>query len=611
MANKCFSSLNLLSTSFGARSFIHHSTSVFSPERTRHRLSTHVLDACRRFVGRHNVCDDSVFPNMEFPHGFSYANAAHSAVPLAAPRVSLPSEAGTADLLDLLPPHLSTLYATPELLLRSSPARCRVRPSASCESPQDYIALIARLLDLGMVDLRAHVSVVNGVFGVRKDEHSLRLIIDARPANAAFIEPPHIDLPTPDLFAHLQASDQPLFVAKVDLDNFYHRLRIPQWMVPYFGLPPVPAAAFGLTGDVVYPCCTTLPMGFSHSVFLAQHCHEHLLNTRTPLQPHDRITPTSDLLLNRTRHAAYIDDCILIGPDPVQIRAYQQHYLLVVADSGIPAKPSKVVPPTSDSVECLGFEIDGHRHTVGVSTAKLRSLIALTERLIARGFCTGLDLAELVGRWSWAILARRPAFAAFNSVYRFIQKAGRRYFDLWPSVVRELHLVIGLSPLLFARIDSGWFRRCVATDASQTGMGVVSASLPDHRAVAFAGLSSTSAAEIASVPSLPWATIVSSPWRVSSNSGPEHINVLELRAITTALRWVLSSPSSPGRRVLLFTDSTVAALAVSKGRSSSFQILRRLRYLSSLVLASGLQLFCRWLPSELNPADGPSRAFGW
>ena len=346
------------------------------------------------------------------------------------------------------------------------------------------------------------------------------------------------------------------------------------------------------------------------SVFLAQQCHEHLLNSHTALQPADRITAHSDLLVNRTRHAAYIDDCILIGTDPVHIRALQQQYLHVVAHFGIPAKPSKVVPPTCTPVECLGFEFDGLSHTVGVSVSKLRHLIFTTEYLIARGFCTGLELAELIGRWSWAILAKRPAFAAFNSVYIFIQKAGRRHFDLWPSVIRELHLIIGLAPLLYTRINSDWFRRCVATDASQAGMGVVSTSIPDSRAVAFAGLSAATA-DFASLHSLPWATIVSSPWRVASNTGPEHINVLELRAITTAMRWVLSSPSSIGRRVLVFTDSTVAALAISKGRSSSFQILRRLRYLSSLILASGLQLFCRWLPSELNPADGPSRAFGW
>jgi hypothetical protein len=112
------------------------------------------------------------------------------------------------------------------------------------------------------------------------------------------------------------------------------------------------------------------------------------------------------------------------------------------------------------------------------------------------------------------------------------------------------------------------------------------------------------AAELSMIADINWRTIVSSPWRDA-----EHINVLELRALSTALRWTLSRPSSIGQRLLLFSDSMVVIGAVNKGRSSSQQLLRRLRFLSALLMASGIRLFLRWLPSEINPADGPSRAF--
>ena len=77
-------------------------------------------------------------------------------------------------------------------------------------------------------------------------------------------------------------------MAKVDLDNYYHRIRTPAWMHSYFALPPVRAADVG-RGDeygpdaMVYPCCTTLPMCWSHSAFL-EAVHEHLLDTRTQLR---------------------------------------------------------------------------------------------------------------------------------------------------------------------------------------------------------------------------------------------------------------------------------------------------------------------------------------
>jgi hypothetical protein len=190
----------------------------------------------------------------------------------------------------------------------------------------------------------------------------------------------------------------------------------------------------------------------------------------------------------------------------------------------------------------------------------------------------------------------------FNSVYRFIEAARRRVFTIWDSVSRELVVMVGLAPILWSSIDSPWFDKVVATDASEIGMGVVSSHLDQHQASDLASGRPVSDPP----PSLDtfhhWTTLVSSGWSV-----PEHINVLELRAVSTAIRWVLSSPHSIGRRLLCLSDSQVVVFAVSKGRSSSFQLLRRLRYVSSLVLAAGLQLFMRWIPSAANPADHPSR----
>ena len=99
-----------------------------------------------------------------------------------------------------------------------------------------------------------------------------------------------------------------------------------------------------------------------------------------------------------------------------------------------------------------------------------------------------------------------------------------------------------------------------------------------------------------------WATIAAAPWRWE-----EHINVLEARALTTAVRWSLSFPSSFGGRLLTFCDSLVVTYAARKGRSSSYPLLRVLRKLTALQLASGLSIFVNYIPTEVNPADEPSR----
>lgn len=543
-----------------------------------------------------------------------YAPHQATAVPLVADRVSLPSQAGTASLLDLLPPDLTKQYSSPADLLRPAD-EVRTAPRAMMCSHSEYVKLLTRMSAAGMLDFSLEAKCVNGIFCVPKDGDSLRLIIDARPANAVFVEPDHVHLPTPDLVARLQApKDSHLFVAKVDLDNFYHRLRLPDWLRPYFALPPVLSDELGLQerfgpGVKIFPVCTTLPMGWSHSVRVAQAVHENILNMYTRLSSCDRISFTTDLLLNRLRHQVYVDDLILYGPDKDDLIAAQDEYLSVVQSKGLPAKMSKVVRPTADAVECLGLEADGRELTVGLSATKLHQLCESTRAVLASGVSTGLDLSRLIGKWTWACLVARPALSVFSAVYRFVQCAGRRVYSLWPSVRRELSTMMGLTPLLYADFNLNWFPRTVATDASSSGQGVVVSSVTPE--IVQQRLASDSGVNLSSVPSQPllkhmstsrWTTIVSSIWRRH-----EHINSLEIRAVSTAVRWALSFPDSIRSRLLVCSDSQVAIGAITKGRSSSRQLLPRLRSLAALLLASGLRLYTVWVPSEANPADEPSR----
>jgi hypothetical protein len=104
------------------------------------------------------------------------------------------------------------------------------------------------------------------------------------------------------------------------------------------------------------------------------------------------------------------------------------------------------------------------------------------------------------------------------------------------------------------------------------------------------------------VESAPGRTLIAKVW-----TEQEHINALELRAALLAVHWVLSYPSSLNSRVYLLLDSTVAFFSLWKGRSSSPSLLLVLRKISALLLAGGLSLLPGWVPSAVNPADGPSR----
>jgi len=612
------------------------------------RLAAHVYSCAARFHRRRAAtatsgsaapCDDSLSTELITEHqanelallAASYTNGtASAAVPLIADRVALPSTAGAVDLLDVLPPQVAAMYRDPNQCLRpddnvAEPVQ-RVRPHVFA-SHEEYVKLLRRMVATGMVEFTTKPEVINGLFGVPKPDGSIRLIVDGRPSCARFVDAPRVVLPTPDLLPKLTVEPQhTVYVAKSDLADFFYRFRVPRWMLPYFALPAIDAGELQLGSEFggdhvrIYPCLAVLAMGWSHSVYLAQTAHEHLLDTQTLLRPADRITAGADRRIDRCRHLVYVDDLIVLGIDPDAVRALQVNYISATDRVRLPAKPSKVVLPSCEGVDCLGIEVHGREHTVAPRADKLDRLRMDTYWLLQRGTATGREMAQLVGRWTWVMLVARPALAIFNSVYRFIQAAGRKPFGVWPSVATELWAVARIAPLLVARLNDTWQPQVFAVDASLDGLGVVAARVPTdlvERAARVAGSSSFASAADGKPDTEQqvddelldrrWSTLVAAPWR-----DEEHINCLELRAVSTAVRRVLSSPSvvrDRCARLLILSDSQVAVGALSKGRSSSHTLLRRLRPLSALLLASGLQLALRWIPSFANPADAPSRVF--
>lgn len=629
VANCTISALNELAVSFSdrVRPFFNHDQ-VLNPAEARNppdattitaaqsRLLAHVYRCATRTLRRRGrsgpTSDDPLFDSNFLSTHLrnadldAYISRPTSPVaPIDADRVSLPADAGAVKLSALLPPAIAAEYADPRRLLVPVADRKRAPRTRLCGAQTEWAKLVQRMQAIDMIDFTTEPKCVSGIFCVAKDGGKLRLIMDARPVNVMFVEPVPVKLPTPDLTAALTTDPtRPLYAAKVDLDNFFYRLEVDRAWWPYFALPPVRAADVGVAdrfGDtVVYPVCKRLPMGWSHSPRLAQAAHEHLIDTQTGLRPADRICADNDTVVDRERHQEYIDDLILYDYDPVRLAATQQRYIAAIRAAGLVVKDSKVVAPSCDGVVCLGLEVHGADHTVGASVAKLDALRADTRRVLAAGSVSGTDLAHIVGRWTWAAMACRPVLSVFNAVYRFIECAKGRRFTMWRSAARELLLVMDLAPLMFVDTSTNWFDRVVATDASSEGMGVVAAPLEAEAAPRVV----TSADAAALVTSSAWRTIVSSRWRRA-----EHINVLELRALTTAVRWVLSFREAVNCRVLVLCDSQVVVGAVTKGRSSSQLLLRRLRYLAAMVLASGLRLAVRWVASADNPADGPSRNF--
>jgi hypothetical protein len=62
-------------------------------------------------------------------------------------------------------------------------------------------------------------------------------------------------------------------------------------------------------------------------------------------------------------------------------------------------------------------------------------------------------------------MVRRCAFSVVRAVYRFIETAGHKTIDIWPSGAKELKVAMGLAPLLFTSLGAGWVPQVVASDA--------------------------------------------------------------------------------------------------------------------------------------------------
>lgn len=655
--NKMYSGFYSTSASNNSFSYLSSSTSTLST--CQQRLVRHITACVKRFHDRRHVSSTGTnknsggsvvsggvssymhdyhlqvsisngdFSNIIFGGGSSSSDGRMSgvtaAVPLVADRVSLPSVAGQVDLMSSLPPHIAAPYLDPSTCTHTLPL-----PSSSnarvFASHREYVKLLKRMEKVGMIAWTKTPAVVNGLFGVAKPDGSIRLVIDGRPANKVFIDPPHINLPTPDLLPKLvNSTHQIVYVAKSDLSDFFYRFMMPEWMRPYFALPPVAAVEVGqgsVADGIIYPCLTVLAMGWSHSVYLAQHAHEHLLNIKTPLLPVDRITSTSDSRLDRVRHMVYIDDLIIIGTDYHVVNDYQSRYLFAAEHSNLPAKMSKVISASCDGVDCLGVEVHGKHHIVAPRPDKLNKLCNDTIALIKGGIASGLQLSAIVGRWTWCMLIARPALSIFSSVYRYIQCAGRKDYRLWPSVCNELMTAVQIAPLIVASFNSPWLPFIMATDASEDGQGVVKCNVDEQIIVSAASTAGTHSLLKSSPPiddskldeaehdvtivNRDWQTIVSAPWRYDND---DRIEVLEMRSVLTAVKHVLSRPSSVNSRLLILCDSQAVVGCLSKGRSSSYSLLRVVRSISSLMLAGGLRLVLRWIPTHLNPADSPSRFF--
>eukprot|EP00438_Fugacium_kawagutii_P031946 Skav201887 [mRNA] locus=scaffold550:561929:565006:+ [translate_table: standard] len=109
----------------------------------------------------------------------------------------------------------------------------------------------------------------------------------------------------------------------------------------------------------------------------------------------------------------------------------------------------------------------------------------------------------------------------------------------------------------------------------------------------------------ASLPAGLWAWKTVASWRWMGS--PEHINVLEMRAVLTSLRWRLERRKLLNQKFVHMIDSLVSLHSLSRGRSSSTRLRRTILRINSLLLATRSHAVWAYVHTKDNPADAPSR----
>ena len=298
---------------------------------------------------------------------------------------------------------------------------------------------------------------------------------------------------------------------------------------------------------------------------------------------------------------------------------------------GFPVKEEKV-EPASTMTTALGLVVDGDRGVVAANVAKVKRLVGATRAVLRRGRASGRMLQQLLGHWTWFMMARRSALAIFARCHEFCRKLDRKWSYLWPRVRGKLVTACRLAPLLQTNIRAPLAAMIMACDASESGFGVAYAVAPlpavqaavDKTLAApspsFIGPSGTSAVDHA--PDEPrarrhddevplgrplWRTL---RWKVAARGRrryDDHITHLEVRAAAICTRWWARARSRFHHRVLIAIDNQAVERAVGKGRSSPPKMLLQMRRIGAVALATDTYWISTWVPSEDNPADGPSR----
>eukprot|EP00438_Fugacium_kawagutii_P014095 Skav231798 [mRNA] locus=scaffold734:131220:155475:+ [translate_table: standard] len=561
------------------------------------------------------------------------------------PLASLWGSGGQQQVEHFSQQHLLEPDLVQQRLAASGVRRCYQDPQFN--STETYVGFLKKLHSLGLIEFSAQPSVEQvGIFFVKKKGDRLRMILDCRRSNCHFSDPDPIQLATGEAMGRIQLDkDEVLYTASADLQNAFYTMEMPEQLRPFFGLRRVQAKQMSmqeLHGNPIdpdswlYPVVRVIPMGWSWAMWWCQTLAERICE-RSGLTSHERLRDHAPAPSGPLWHIQYVDNLHVFGTNKSEVEQRFWRAVEALRSAGLVVHEIEV---SDNDAEVLGWNItsDGKLKPKAARLWKLR--LAIRE-ILRRGRVSGQQLERLVGHITFVSLCRREALSVLGDSYTFIRRHYAQVVPLWKSVRKfrkELLNWDGIAPLIFCQLDADWGNTLYAVDASEWGLGVTTTNIDvleakglwaynerwrfkhgvannprqyvqleeellayDDQAVNM-DLRQFSGVGFSSV-DRSWKMVGRVAWRRK-----ESMPVYEARATLFAIRHALRSSASFGRRFIILTDSLAAAVSFDKGRASSYRLRRVVEQVAALTLCTGSGFRSRWIPSEWNPSDGPSRS---
>ncbi len=373
------------------------------------------------------------------------------------------------------------------------------------------LRLYVRLHQSGLLTLRRRQKARMGLFAVKKKGNragnTQRLIVDCRQANALQRRPPTSKLSTPASLASLDFNSEVLENNGFETDHispeietgdvgdcFYNfclpvacswfstgdvtdRSELRQWGIEIGEIydETLDQETPLLEGEPVYICFAGVPMGWSWALHIAQEivsyqCQLAVGGASNEMVRDKHLAPS--IMPARAPMGVYVDNVHTFGGqsgDAVQrMDKIASHFEKL----NIPFEVDHVAGQATLDTLGLTFDLENGVRVRGRSDRVWR-LWAASRAILRRRRVSGATLRKWLGHVNYHFLLCRPMLSVLSATYKFCMAHLHHRFPMWPSVRKEIKLVMNLLFLVERHLSVPVNPEVHVGDSSDKGYGLM------------------------------------------------------------------------------------------------------------------------------------------